>query len=40
MLAGPAGIGFVAHLSTLSIALTGVAGLLVIVALCASIARR
>ncbi|KJV33198.1 MFS transporter [Luteibacter yeojuensis] len=40
MLAGPAGIGFVAHLSTLSIALTGVAGLLVIVSLCASIARR
>ncbi|MEX1827683.1 MFS transporter [Luteibacter sp. CQ10] len=40
MLAGPAGIGFVAHLSTLSIALTGVAGLLVVVSLCASIARR
>jgi predicted MFS family arabinose efflux permease len=40
MLAGPAGIGFVAHLSTLSIALTGVAGLLVVVSICASIARR
>ncbi|MDF3981460.1 MFS transporter [Luteibacter sp. PPL201] len=40
MLAGPAGIGFAARLSSLPLALTGVAGLLVIVSLCASIARR
>jgi predicted MFS family arabinose efflux permease len=40
MLAGPAVIGFVANASTLSIALGGVAGLLIVVSLCASIARR
>lgn len=40
MLAGPAIIGFVAHASSLSIALAGVATLLVVVSLCASIVRR
>jgi predicted MFS family arabinose efflux permease len=40
MLAGPAVIGFVAKASTLSIALSGVAALLVVVSLFASIARR
>jgi len=40
MLAGPAVIGFVAHLSSLSIALCGVAVLLIVVSCCASIARR
>lgn len=40
MLAGPAVIGFVAKASTLSVALAGVAGLLIVVSLCASIARR
>lgn len=40
MLAGPAAIGFIAHLSSLPAALCGVAGLLIIVSLCASIARR
>ncbi|KAF1005784.1 MAG: Inner membrane protein YbjJ [Luteibacter sp.] len=40
MLAGPAAIGFVAHVSSLPIALFGVAVLLVVVSLCASIARR
>lgn len=40
MLAGPAVIGFVAHASSLSIALAGVATLLVVVSLCASIVRR
>jgi predicted MFS family arabinose efflux permease len=40
MLAGPAAIGFAAHLSSLSLALCGVAVLLVVVSICASIARR
>lgn len=40
MLAGPAAIGFIAHLSSLPIALFGVAVLLVVVSFCASIARR
>ena len=40
MLAGPAVIGFVAHASSLSIALGGVASLLLVVSLCASIVRR
>ncbi|MGN6091184.1 MAG: MFS transporter [Luteibacter jiangsuensis] len=40
MLAGPAAIGFVAQHSSLSIALAGVAVLLVVVSACASIARR
>ena len=40
MLAGPAVIGFVAHLSSLSVSLCGVAVLLIVVSCCASIARR
>jgi len=40
MLAGPAAIGFAAHLSSLSAALFGVAVLLVVVSACASIVRR
>ena len=40
MLAGPAAIGFAAHLSSLPTALCGVAVLLVIVSFCASIVRR
>ncbi|MGE7137071.1 MFS transporter [Luteibacter sp. NPDC031894] len=40
MLAGPAAIGFAAQHSSLSIALCGVAVLLVVVSACASIARR
>jgi predicted MFS family arabinose efflux permease len=40
MLAGPAVIGFAAHASSLSIALAGVGGLLVVVSLCAAIVRR
>jgi len=40
MLAGPAVIGFVAHASSLPIALSGIAVLLVAVSACAAIARR
>jgi predicted MFS family arabinose efflux permease len=40
MLAGPAVIGFVAHATSLPIALGGIAALLVGVAMCASVVRR
>jgi len=40
MLTGPAVIGFVAHATSLPLALCGIAALLVVVALCASIVRR
>ena len=40
MLSGPAVIGFVARATSLPLALCGIAALLVVVAMCASIARR